>query len=103
MIWTKKINRLLDAFVSLQSAGEARRFLRDLLTEAELREFAARWEAAQLLSSDVPYRTISARTGLSSATVARVSRWLRGSMGGYRAAIAKLHPHATAPIGRGLR
>lgn len=103
MVWTAPINQLLDAVVSLRSAGEARRFLRDLMTESELREFAARWQAARLLDSGVPYRTIERRTGLSSATVARVNRWLRGPLGGYRSAISKLHRHASPPAGRGLR
>jgi TrpR-related protein YerC/YecD len=97
------MNNLLCAVVALETVPEARAFLRDLLTAAELREFGARWEAAQLLDRGVSYTTIVSQTGLSSTTIARVSRWLRGSLGGYRSAITKLHHHASAPVRSGLR
>jgi TrpR-related protein YerC/YecD len=75
---------LVKAIVSLETTAEAQKFLRDLLTEAELIEFGKRWKAAQMLSESVPYSQIVTTTGLSSTTVARISKWLATGTGGYR-------------------
>ncbi len=97
MNWNKpEYRRLVRAFLSLKNADEARRFLRDLLTPDEIDEFAKRFRTAEMLSKKVPYSTIEKKTGLSSTTVARVSRWLNGKEGGYRKVISKLHHHSTS-------
>ena len=69
---------------TLRDADEALRFLRDLCTVNELREFAARWEVARLLDAGTSYHEISDRTGASSATISRVNQWLRYGRDGYR-------------------
>jgi TrpR-related protein YerC/YecD len=103
MDWKTSENRaLLQAILSLASPDEAKRFLRDLMTENEIEEFSKRFQAAQMLSQNVPYSEIEKKTGLSSTTVARVSKWLNGKEGGYRKVIARLH-HAPAVAGSGLR
>lgn len=97
MNWKRQENkRLLQAVVSLKTATEARRFLRDLLTPDEIAEFAKRFQTAEMLSEGVPYSVIEKKTGLSSTTVARVSKWLGGKEGGYRSVIAKMHHHSTS-------
>ena len=80
----KDIDSLYRAVLSLRNINEARRFFRDLLTKNEIEEFAERWKTARMLSDGVPYTQIVEETGISSTTVARVSRWLRKGMGGYR-------------------
>ena len=80
----KKINELTSAILLLKNAKEAKMFLRDLLTESELIEFGNRWMAARMLDEKIPYTEIIKKTGLSSTTVARVSDWLNGGMGGYK-------------------
>ena len=75
---------LADAFATLRNADEALRFLRDLCTVNELREFAARWEVARQLDAGTSYHEISERTGASSATISRVNQWLRYGRDGYR-------------------
>lgn len=77
------VEELIAIISSLRNVKEARCFLRDLLTSQELIEFAKRWKTAKMLYEKVPYTEIEAATGLSSATVARVSRWLSKGMGGY--------------------
>lgn len=72
------------AIATLRDADEALRFLRDLCTVNELREFAARWEVARLLDGGTSYHEISDRTGASSATISRVNQWLRYGRDGYR-------------------
>jgi len=89
----KKINELTNAVLLLKNASEAKKFLRDLLTESELIEFGNRWKAARMLSENRPYTEIIKQTGLSSTTVARVSKWLNKGMGGYKKITDRLHHH----------
>jgi TrpR-related protein YerC/YecD len=84
---------LFKVILALKDTNEARRFFRDLMTEAELIEFGNRWKAAQMLSRKVPYSTITTKTGLSSTTIARISKWLHSGMGGYRLMLNKLAAH----------
>ncbi len=109
--WKTQPNKeLVDAFLSLSSREEAERFLRDLMTEGEITEFAKRLQTAELLSAKVPYSTIERETGFSSTTVARVSKWLSKGTGGYKEIITKLgstklttsHHHNPSKIGKGL-
>jgi len=86
----KKINELIDAMLLVKNPKEARKFLRDLLTESELIEFGNRWKAARMLEKRVPYTEIIKETGLSSTTVARVSDWLNGGMGGYKLILKRI-------------
>ncbi len=92
---TKQNNQLLEAFLCLKNKDEAKRFLRDLMTEKEIKEFANRLEAAKLLSEDVQYNTIVEDTGLSSTTIARVSKWLHKSpFGGFKMILNRLKKRA---------
>jgi len=99
---TKKNKRLLEAFLALKNADEAARFLRDLMTEKEIKEFANRLDAAYELSCNTQYNAITEDTGLSSSTIARIAKWLGGSLGGYRLILKRLHAHNSSKIGKGL-
>jgi len=94
-------NQLMRAILSLSDLDEAKRFFRDLLTERELRELGNRWQAAQLLDAKVRYAEIEKQTGLSSATVARIAKWLAGDLGGYRRMLDKTAHHHSDQISRG--
>ena len=90
----KKIKELMQAILALKNRNEARKFFRDLLTEKELIEFGNRWKAAKMLSENIKYTEIEKETGLSSATVARVSKWLSRGKGGYKLMLKRLnHKH----------
>lgn len=90
-VWNVPANQaLVRAISQLKNKREIQNYLRDLLTESEIKEFGARWQAAQMLDRNVPYTKIVAATGLSSTTVARVQRWLQNGMGGYRLMIHRL-------------
>lgn len=100
MRWnTQEKKALVQAILALRNADEAERFLRDLLTPNEIQEFAMRLKTAEMLFRNVPYSTIEKETGLSSTTIARVSKWLNGTEGGYRSVISTLHHHST-PLAR---
>jgi TrpR-related protein YerC/YecD len=81
---------LFEAILSLETVEDAGRFFRDLLTESEIAEFSNRWKAAQMLDVKKPYTVIIKETGLSSTTVARISKWLHGNVGGYRRVLEKM-------------
>jgi len=86
----KYIDELYSVILRLDTKSEAARFFRDLLTEQEILEFARRWRAAILLDSKAPYMIIEKDTGLSSATIARISRWLQKGRGGYKLMLNKI-------------
>ncbi len=69
---------IFDAVASLKNRDECQRFLKDLCTPKELRDFNDRWEIAKLLDEgEMSYREISASTGASLTTVTRVARFLK--------------------------
>ena len=80
----KKVEELIKTILLLKNFSEAKKFLRDLLTESELVEFGNRWKAAKMLSENILYTEVEKETGLSSTTVARVSKWLNKGKGGYK-------------------
>lgn len=88
---TPQSQQLFSVISKLKSKSEIRNFFRDLLTESEIKEFSARWRAAQMLNNNIPYTKIVSVTGLSSTTVARVQRWLKGGTGGYRSMILRIN------------
>lgn len=88
MTYNKYLNsddakNLYDAFLNLQTEEECKNFLRDLLTEKEIKEFINRWKVVRMLNKKVPYEEITKKTGMSSTTIARISKWLHDGMGGY--------------------
>jgi TrpR-related protein YerC/YecD len=81
---------LFEAILALETSDEAARFFRDLCTLRELEEMSQRWHIARLLEQGLPYREISEQTGSSTATVTRISQWLRHGEGGYRLVLDRL-------------
>ena len=89
----KNTENLYEAILSLENKSEAKKFFRDLLTKQEILEFSKRWQVAQMLSNKVSYSVIEKKTGLSSTTVARISKWLKSGKGGYKLVLKKLNSH----------
>jgi len=96
----KNTKDLYIAILLIKTQDECQKFFRDLLTESEIKEFANRWKVAQLLDQKIEYETIVKKTGMSSTTIARISKWLNNGMGGYklvlkRIALQNKHHHTT--------
>ena len=83
-LWDREATALLRTVLRLRTVREARRFLRDLMTEDEIRMIVTRWRVARMLGQGRTYREIADETGLSSRTIARISQWLQKGEGGYR-------------------
>ena len=89
-------NALLDALLALRTREEARAFLADLCTPAEIRAMAERWEVARLLDEGrLSYREIAEKAGASTTTVVRVARFLKDMpYRGYRVVLDRLKESA---------
>jgi TrpR-related protein YerC/YecD len=82
---------LCRALLNLKTEAEARAFLDDLCTPAELSAFVDRWRVARELDArSGSYRDIHERTGVSVTTITRVARFLDSGNGGYRAVLSRL-------------
>lgn len=81
---------LFEAILELKDVDEARLFFRDLLTEKELIEFGQRWKVARMLAKRIRYTEIEQETGMSSTTIARVHKWLKRGVDGYKLILERL-------------
>ncbi|QIK95524.1 TrpR like protein, YerC/YecD [Sphingomonas sp. HDW15A] len=83
---------LAVAIAAIDTAEEARAFLADLCTPAEIHALAERWYVARLLDQGaMTYREIHDATGVSTTTVVRVARFLKQEVnGGYRRVLDRL-------------
>lgn len=84
------LDTLARAVCRLRSADEARAFLLDLCTPAELQALSDRWRVVPLLLQGLPYREIHERTAVSTTTISRVARTLATGEGGYALAARRL-------------
>lgn len=87
----KKTEHLYEAILLLKNVEECKRFLRDLLTEPEIKEFSNRWQVAQMLYKKEPYEIITKTTGMSSTTIARIQKWKNGKLGGYQLMLNRIN------------
>jgi len=84
---TEEMKDLYKAILTLKTPDEATRFFRDLLTEAEIKEFSNRWKMVQMIAQGISYLDIAKKLGVSTTTVNRCAKWLHNGMGGYKLAL----------------
>ena len=84
-------SELFTAILALKTPDEARDFLDDLGTPAELEGLVDRWRVAQMLLQKMPYRARAEETHVSTATIVRVARFLNNGFDGYKTVIKRLH------------
>lgn len=83
------LTSLVDAFLSLKNKHEIESFLSDILTKSEQKTLIMRLRVARMLEEGLPYKHIEKETGASSATIAKISEFLRYGYDGYRTVINK--------------
>ena len=88
---TAEMKELFQAIVSIDNEKEVAAFFRDLLTTAEITEFANRWQIVKMLMVEKPYAEIAQKLSVSTTTVTRVSHWLHQGMGGYLSVAKKMY------------
>ena len=82
--YNEEIAAMFSAVLSLKGEEECRRFFEDLCTIKEIQEMAQRLKVASLLQEKLSYSAINKQTGVSTATISRVSRCLEYGSGGYK-------------------
>jgi TrpR family trp operon transcriptional repressor len=68
-----------------------REFLFDLLSPAEYRELAVRWQIVKMLNKNIPHREISQKLKVGLATINRGARELANKKGGFKIALEKYY------------
>ena len=68
-----------------------REFLFDILSPAEYRELAVRWQIIKLLDDKMPHREIAKKLKVGVATINRGARELANKKGGFRPALDKFY------------
>ena len=89
-IHTEAADRLFDAILTLETKEECYAFFEDLCTVKEIEDMTSRFTTALMLDEGKNYNTISEATGVSTATISRVSKCLQYGPGGYRQILDKL-------------
>jgi TrpR-related protein YerC/YecD len=89
---TSDVERLLEAFLSLETTDQLYAFLLDVATVRELHDLAQRLAVARMLDAGEHYDRISEVTGASSTTISRVSRALNYGADGYRVVLDTAKP-----------
>lgn len=95
--WLNEDTRdLFRALLSLETEEECRMFLEDVCTVKEITDMAQRLKVARLLRAKTSYALINQETGISTATISRVSRCLDYGAGGYDLVLERLDGEAEA-------
>ncbi len=81
---------LFRALLSLQDEEECGLFLEDVCTVKEITDMAQRLKVARMLRAKTSYAAINRETGVSTATISRVSRCLDYGPGGYDLVLGRL-------------
>ena len=89
-IHTKEVDELFDAILLLENKEECYKFFEDVLTVKEILDTAQRLKAAKMLRSDFSYVEVCKETGMSTATISRVSKSLEKGSGGYNLVLDRL-------------
>lgn len=74
---------LFEEILKLKSVEECNAFFTDLCTITELDAMLQRIKAAKMLLENKTFAEVSVATGISSATLARVSKAVKYGEGGY--------------------
>lgn len=90
VLHTEEVDALFDAILSLESREECYKFFEDALTAKEIVDISQRLKAAQMLKAGSSYSEVIEATGMSTATISRVSKALDFGAGGYDLAISRL-------------
>ncbi len=90
VIHTTEVDNLFNAILSLKSREECYKFFEDALTQREILDIAQRLKAAEMLKSGKSYSEVCSVTGMSTATVSRVSKALESGAGGYEIVMKRM-------------
>lgn len=85
------VSLLFEAILTLQTVDECYQFFEDICTIGEIKSLAARLKAAKMLAEGRTYEEIERETGMTTATISRVKRFLNYGADGYKLVLARLN------------
>lgn len=86
----RDVDLLFDSILSLNSREECYAFFTDLMTSREITDISQRLKAAIMLDQGKSYVDVVQTTGMSSATISRVSKALDHGENGYRLVLDRM-------------
>lgn len=86
-----EIDKLFEAILLLKDKEECYRFFDDLCTINEIEAFGQRLEVAKMLQGKMTYQEIEKKTGISAATISKISKSFSFGPGGYEMIIKRLN------------
>jgi len=89
-IQNKQIDDLFEAVLKLETVEECYRFFDDLCTINEIEAFGQRLMVAKMLHKKMTYQEIEKETGISAATISKISKSYLYGPRGYKMIIEKL-------------
>ncbi|MCK5761337.1 MAG: hypothetical protein KAH16_00410 [Candidatus Izimaplasma sp.] len=84
------MDELFEAVLKLETIEECYRFFDDLCTINELEAFGQRLTVAKMLNEKHTYQAIEKATGISAATISKISKSFSYGPGGYKMVIERL-------------
>lgn len=89
-VQNEEMDSLFEAVLKLDTIEECYRFFDDLCTINELEAFGQRLTVAKMLNQKCTYQEIEKATGISAATISKISKSFSYGPGGYKLIIARL-------------
>lgn len=89
-VQNEEIDKLFEAILKLETIEECYRFFDDLCTINELEAFGQRLNVAKMLFAKHTYQEIEKETGISAATISKISKSFTFGPGGYEMIIKRL-------------
>ena len=89
-VQNEEIDKLFEAILKLNTVEECYRFFDDLCTVNEIVAFGQRLEVAKMLYNKMTYQEIESITGISAATISKISKSFSFGPGGYEMIIKRL-------------
>lgn len=90
----KKVETLTNAFLFLNDEDETFAFLRSLLSESEYLDLQQRLNIAMRLYFGTPYTQIEKELGVSSTTIAKISKAMKANHSGYQLLLERMYEDA---------
>lgn len=89
-VQNEQIDKLFEAILKLETIEECYRFFDDLCTINEIEAFGQRLMVAKMIHNKMTYQEIEKETGISAATISKISKSYMYGPKGYKMIIDKL-------------
>lgn len=84
------IEEFYEAILTLETIEDCYKFFEDVCTIKEIQSISQRLKVAKMLRENRTYTQIEHTTGVSTATISRISKFLHFGPGGYNLVLDRL-------------